>query len=320
MALRNNKWKSGDTDDNHFDMIADQLNPFDVADSYDARAGDDTVFGNFVDNRIKLGSGDDWANGRLGSDEMYGGLDDDTMYGDGGGDQMYGEGGRDLLRGGNDGDRLFGGAQNDTLYGDSGVDKLDGGTGSDKLYGGSHGDELTDGSSDATFDILSGEAGSDTLTSRGGGDQMSGGSGNDVFHFGNAAAFAAAGGTISGGGDTDTLMFGRATDVDSFSFASSIEKFDLRDGNSQTLRLNFDEVRDLSGTDKILVFGESVDRIVLDDTVTGDALNGGRWSVGAPSNPNSDGTHLKTYSYLDAAGDHTGIEITIHSPIDVDLI
>ena len=76
MALNNGKWKFGTAGDNHFDMVFDQLNPFDVADNYNAGAGADTVFGNFVDNKIYLGSGvNDWANGRLGNDEIYGGGD-----------------------------------------------------------------------------------------------------------------------------------------------------------------------------------------------------------------------------------------------------
>ncbi|HEX2552893.1 MAG TPA: calcium-binding protein [Microvirga sp.] len=320
MALNNGKWKFGTAGDNHFDMIADQLNPFDVADNYSSGAGDDTVFGSFVDNEILLGSGNDWANGRWGNDSIYGGDNSDTIYGDAGIDWLYGQVGRDTLRGGDDSDHLFGGSENDELSGDDGVDALDGGTGSDKLYGGNDADKLSDGSSDGTFDVLDGGAGADTLTSSGGGDQMAGGSGSDLFSIGDGAAFAAAGGTISGGTETDTLVLRSLTDMSSFSFAMSIEKFNLQAASSQTLRFDFDEVRDLSSTDKLLIFGGSEDRIVLDNNVAGDALDGGRWVSGALGSPDSNGQQLQTWSYRDASGDYTGIEITLHSHIDVDLI
>lgn len=320
MPLNNGKWKYGTAGNNAFDMIGDQPYFWDVADNYDAGAGSDTVYGNHVDNTILLGAGDDWVNARWGNDTVRGGLNNDVVYGDQGADWLYGEEGNDRLYGGTEGDRLYGGANDDTLYGEAGSDWLDGGTGSDRIYGGTEGDTLGDGSSEAVYDRLDGGDGGDAITSLGGGDALYGGGGFDTISVGAANTFRLQGGTVSGGADTDTLVFRSATDVGLFSNVGSIERFDLRATTAQTLRLDFDEVRDISGTDRLTVYGGSEDRIVLDDTVAGDALNGGDWQAGPLSNPTSTGDRYQTWQYLDASGDATGIELTVNTKIDILLV
>lgn len=320
MPINNGKWKSGTAGDDPFDMIADQLNPFDVADNYDALAGKDTVFGNLVDNTIKLGAGDDWVNARWGNDTVYGGLNNDILYGDLGGDRLYGEDGNDRLYGGADGDRIYGGKNDDTMYGDAGNDTLDGGTGSDRIYGGANYDTISDGSSEAVYDRLDGGDGTDTITSLGGGDAIYAGAGSDTVSIGSAVTFRTQGGVVSGGSETDTLVFRSSTNTTLFSNITGIEKFDLRATSAQTLALNFDEVRDVSGTDKLTVYGGAEDTIVLDDTVVGDALNGGHWHAGPLSNPTSTGDRYQTWQYLDSSGDLTGIDVTVNTNIDVLLV
>ncbi len=336
MAFNNGHWKDGSAGSDIFDM--GQQDFWDVADNYRAGAGNDTVKGNIADNVIEGGSGRDTIDGWWGNDTIYGGNDADTLKGDLGQDWLYGESGNDTLDGGNDSDHLYGGdgtdviyggdgtdflygeAGTDTLYGGAGNDTLDGGRGADTLSGGDGIDKLYDGSTENVVDVMSGGDGNDYLESRGGGDIMSGGADSDTFSIGNATTFRALGGNIAGGSGIDTVVLRDAADIDNFSFMSSIEKFDLEASSNQTLRLDFNEVSTLSGTNQIAVYGEAGDRLFLQDDVPGNSLDGGSWAAGSLSNPDSSGDRTQTYQYLDTAGDYTGISVTVDTAIAVFLV
>jgi Ca2+-binding RTX toxin-like protein len=82
-------------------------------------AGNDTISGNALDNRID------------------GGIGNDALAGNGGSDRLDGGAGNDVLNGGTGSDMVAGGDGNDQLAGGAGDDALDGGAGIDAaLYGG----------------------------------------------------------------------------------------------------------------------------------------------------------------------------------------
>lgn len=96
-------------------------------DIFDAKKGNDKVWG---------GGGDDELFGKSGRDRLFGGL---------GNDKLVGGVGSDLLDGGMGNDQLLGGAGNDVLFGGYGRDLLLGGDGTDELIGGRGNDRLTGG-------------------------------------------------------------------------------------------------------------------------------------------------------------------------------
>lgn len=96
------------------------------ADTINAGAGNDLVFGDtgndsilggFGDDTIFASGGDDTIRGGDGNDKIYGGANQDQIYGDAGNDSIYGEGSKDTLYGGSGNDYIDGGAQGDLAYG-----------------------------------------------------------------------------------------------------------------------------------------------------------------------------------------------------------
>ena len=124
-----------------------------------SNGGNDTIYGNALDNKLN------------------GGLDNDTIDGRGGSDLIVGGAGQDELHGGDNDDFIYGGFGDDVLYGDDGNDYLSTGElvfgdpgniirvagGQDQLYGGDGNDWLSSLETDA-FDILDGGDGVDKLT------------------------------------------------------------------------------------------------------------------------------------------------------------
>ncbi|MGV8954016.1 MAG: calcium-binding protein, partial [Cypionkella sp.] len=97
------------------------------------------------------GAGNDYLDGRGGSDSLYGGTGNDTLIGGAGNDLLDGGDGNDSLYGGTGNDLLYGGLGNDRLYGGDGNDLIDGGAGNDLIYGGAGADTFTGGSGNDTI-------------------------------------------------------------------------------------------------------------------------------------------------------------------------
>jgi Ca2+-binding RTX toxin-like protein len=134
------------------------------ADTIDAGAGNDHVFGDEGDDTLTAGAGndavnggdgDDVVNGGDGHDRLRGGAGDDQLFGEGNKDQLFGDDGDDFLEGGDDKDHLFGGAGDDILSGGAGNDHLDGGTGSNQLDGGEGTDKEVNGTPVDLSQVLS---------------------------------------------------------------------------------------------------------------------------------------------------------------------
>jgi len=222
------------------DDLGSEIDSTNNADTIDALAGNDWVFGRGGDDEINGGAGNDYIFGEGGADTILGGAGDDTLFGNEGDDIIFGEadndfilggGGHDLLNGGagNDGilggagddiifgetgdDWLLGDAGDDLLFGDDGNDQLIGGIGNDSLAGGIGTDQLLGGAGD---DLLSGGAGDDEIIGEGDNDTASGGSGDDDIYGGDGNDILAGGDDndyISGGSGSDTLFGDAGTDT-----------------------------------------------------------------------------------------------------------
>ncbi len=196
----------------------------------------DTIYGNYVDNRIYGGGGRDIIDSYGGNDKIYGGSgadllkggngndlatggeQDDTIYGSFGHDTIYGSAQNDKLFGGAGNDRVYGGEDNDRLYLDAGNDTLDGGTGSDWIYAqfniavtvnlalttaqdAGYGNDLITNienvSGSGRADHIEGSAADNTFKGNNGNDVLYGAGGNDGLY---------------GGGNDDTLYGGEGDD------------------------------------------------------------------------------------------------------------
>ena len=160
----------------------------------------DHFIGNFVNNWLIGGAGDDTLEGndghdiligQMGSDKLYGGDDIDLLQGGGGDDWLSGGADTDDLHGGKGLDEIYGDDGNDFLYGNEGDDTLDGGNGNDMLKGGEGDDTLDGGNGNDTLeggagnDTLDGGIGNDTLNGGQGNDWLDGGTGSNTFCFSN---------------------------------------------------------------------------------------------------------------------------------------
>lgn len=149
-----------------------------MADKIHGDEGDDTIEGVGKGDTLFGDDGADLISGASGWDKVYGGAGDDILYGNRGDDQLFGEGGNDFLEGTTGNDTLDGGAENDTLFGNTGTDELTGGDGDDVLDGGEESDSLNGGTGN---DSLVGGPADDDLFGDLGNDTLLGGEGNDDF-------------------------------------------------------------------------------------------------------------------------------------------
>jgi Ca2+-binding RTX toxin-like protein len=104
---------------------------------------DNHINGTWLPEEIRMGSGNDIAEGGGGADLLYGNAGDDTLEGGPGSDKLYGGKGSDTLQAGEGDDRLKGGAGDDILIGDLGNDVLTGGAGNDTyVFDAGHGRDI----------------------------------------------------------------------------------------------------------------------------------------------------------------------------------
>lgn len=133
-------------------------------------AGTDNIFGGVGNDTIDGGPGASYLRGEEGADSLVGGDGFDDINGNQGADTASGGPGDDWVVGGKDNDRLAGDDGADLVYGNLGDDTCDGGAGDDVVRGGQGADTLSGGDGN---DFISGDRGDDTMT---------GGAGADNFH------------------------------------------------------------------------------------------------------------------------------------------
>ncbi|MGQ0663031.1 MAG: beta strand repeat-containing protein, partial [Pseudomonadota bacterium] len=254
----------------------------------------DTLTGDGADNTLTGGEGNDTLDGGGGNDMLVGRDDNDLLTGGAGNDTLDGGKGNDTLDGGADNDTLDGGKGNDTLDGGAGNDTLDGGddtdtanyatatsgvtvslaTTSSQNTGGAGTDTLSEienligsGSADTLTgtsgtNLLAGGGGDDTLSGGGGADTLRGEAGNDLIIVPNTSFQS-----IAGGAGTDTLrLSGSGLTLDLTAIANDrltgLEQIDITGTGNNTLKLNVQEVLDLSDTsNQLLVLGNSGDKV-----------------------------------------------------------
>lgn len=199
-----------------------------------AKGGDDTVYGdskygsydNISDNdRIYLGSGDDYGYGGKGRDTIWGDAGNDTIYGGYGDDQLHGGKGNDIIYSSvsnqmedtNALDKVWGDAGDDQIYGSHWRDIIDAGIGNDIVMGADGSDIIRLGAGDdigyaqddraAAYDegknTIYGGAGDDTIYGADGDDKLFGDGADDLIWDlrGNN--------TIDGGAGSDEIVFSR---------------------------------------------------------------------------------------------------------------
>jgi serralysin len=171
--------------------------------------GNDTIYGNGVNNTIQSGAGGDTIYGFGGTDTIVSGSGADIVYGGDSTDYIDGRDGGDFIRGDGGDDVVFGdgftttyGAGSDLIFGDEGNDTLMGESG-DHATGIGFQDEVHGGNGN---DTIFGGAGGDWLFGEGGNDIMEGGFGSDLIVGGQGAEIMLGSGTsiyaaASTGGD-----------------------------------------------------------------------------------------------------------------------
>jgi Ca2+-binding RTX toxin-like protein len=172
-------------------------------------AGNDTLIGSSLNERLEGGAGNDLLMANGGDDTLDGGAGGDTLKGGDGNDTadystrtknltigigtlsddgeagehdnvatdietIFAGSGNDSITGGGAANLLVGGSGNDTIHGNYGRDTLVGMDGDDKLYGDSDNDQLV------------GNLGNDLLDGGPGTDSLDGGGGNDTLVNGEA--------------------------------------------------------------------------------------------------------------------------------------
>lgn len=295
-------------------------------------SGNDDVTGNGADNYLRLGAGNDVAQGGAGfdliegdagadtlyggeqADNIFGGADGDTLYGENGNDRIWGDGGADDIYCGAGDDVAWGGAGDDTMEGGAGVDRLygqdgddavNGGDGHDALFGGNQEDSLNGGLGN---DLLYGDAGFDLLICGDGDDQAWGGNQADNL-YGDAGEDQ-----LYGGNGFDRLFGG--TDNDTLSGDAGADALFGQTGDD-TLNGGADEDRLYGGDGNDVLNGGAAD-----DYLSGDAgfdiINGGAGNDTLRGAFNAD-----TFVFEDGFGLDTIVDfeaLNVYEKIDLSLV
>ena len=230
---------------------------------------------------VKLGTGDDSFDGRLGATggRIYGYAGNDLLRGGGGGEQIYGGYGADTIEGGGGDDLLYGEAGGDRLDGGSGADRMEGGAGNDIYTVDDAGDsviELAAGGTDEVRTSLSAytiPANVEILTYTGSGAFAATGDGRDNRFKGGSGADSIDAG---GGADILDLSLGGDDDVrggagaDTFLFGAALTAADLVDGGADKDQLGLQGGYSLVFGEGNLVGIETLALISGSDTRFGD--------------------------------------------------
>ena len=140
---------------------------------------DRIIGGDFENEEIIAGAGDDLIDGAGGDDTIFGAAGNDTVFAFDGNDSIQGGDGDDVLSGESGNDALLGETGDDVLMGGENDDYLDGGEGRDFLNGQRGNDALVGRAGD---DALEGESGQDLLVGGEGKDIGNGGFGDDIIY------------------------------------------------------------------------------------------------------------------------------------------
>ncbi|MBD1829894.1 FG-GAP-like repeat-containing protein [Microcoleus vaginatus GB1-A2] len=233
---------------------------------FDAKSGDDNLYG---------GDSSDILNGNTGNDFISGGSGEDILFGDENNDIILGDLGNDLIFGGKGNDSINSREGNDIVYGNRNDDFIDGGKDNDTLHGGKGNDIVLGSQGD---DYLFGNQGSDTICGGVGNDLISGDESADILGGceGND--------TLYGGEDNDTLTGCQGDDIlygdlgnDSLIGGSGNDLFVLKAGQGFDIIADFTLGQDLIGLSGGLSLGQleithNTQGTLLKNVLTGEEL------------------------------------------------
>lgn len=178
---------------------------------------------------------------------IYTGAGNDTINGGALAERLYGEAGNDTLRGGGGADTIFGGSDNDLIYGAIDGDKVYGDNGSGNIAGSSDTLDFSDLSSALVIDMVAGTVNT-TASTFSEIENITGGSGNDTI-YGDANANILKGGsgddtiftsqgidTIDGGIGIDTVDFSAISTASINVNLSSLQVLNDGYGNAESIQ------------------------------------------------------------------------------------
>ena len=151
-------------------------------------------------------------------------------------------------------DIIHGGVGNDVIFGEGGDDQLFGDEGNDLIFGGHGDDEIHGGIGD---DTIYGGAGSDTIF---------GDAGDDIVMF-EGEALGGLDLLVDAGADDDVLQFEGTNlllDLTSSNYNNvfaNFESIDLGDNGNNTLKINPDDVLEMSSTNTLVIDGDGTDSV-----------------------------------------------------------
>ncbi|WP_293337888.1 DUF4347 domain-containing protein [Microcoleus sp. CAWBG58] len=212
---------------------------------FDAKAGDDNLFGGNDNDSVNGNSGNDFIVGNSGNDLLFGGKNNDIILGGEGQESVFGNRGSDSINGRED---------DDFINGNQSDDWIDGGKGNDCLFGGKDNDLIVGSQGN---DTLLGHFGDDTLCGGQGEDYLRGDRNNDLIDGGEGND------RIYGGEDDDTLIGCEGDDVlsgdlgnDSLIGGLGIDRFLLSVDSGIDTITDFEDGKDLLILSNELSFSE----------------------------------------------------------------
>ena len=221
-----------------------------------------TLIGDWRDNQLIGGSGDDVAQGNGGSDyiNLFGGNNvahgswgNDTILAGSGNDTVYGNGGHDTISVGDGQNRVYSGWGDDVITTGSGDDVIEAGEGLNRISSGAGNDQITTLSGNDWIDAGSGNntisagEGQNTVVAGAGNDVITTASGNDIIHAGDGNN------TITAGEGQNQIFTGAGADVIR---AQGVNQIQAGSGNDDiTLAWGADLVDAGAGNDTIRAGG-----------------------------------------------------------------
>lgn len=269
----------------------------------------------------------DWRDNRL-----IGGAGDDVAYGNGGSDYINLFGGNNRAYGSYGNDIILAGSGNDTLYGNGGNDLIDAGEGQNRITAGWGNDTITSGAGDDTIDAdggcnrISAGAGNDRITTLWGDDWIDAGSGNNVISagVGNNSIVAGSGNdVITTGTGNDIIHAGDGDNV--ISASEGCNQIFTGDGQDVIRALGVNRIQSGGGNDDItLGWGaDIIDAGAGDDVIRagggGDSVRGGAGNDLIFGNQWSNDTYVfRRHDGQDIISDNGGSDVLLFENVNLD--
>ncbi|MDP2221111.1 MAG: calcium-binding protein [Hydrogenophaga sp.] len=269
----------------------------------------------------------DWRDNRL-----IGGAGDDVAYGNGGSDYINLYGGNNQAFGSYGNDTIITGSGNDTIHGNGGNDLIEVGEGQNRVYAGWGDDTITSGSGDDIIEAGGGRnsvtagAGDDRVTTLWGDDWIDAGSGNNVISAGVGNNYVIAGSghdVITTESGNDIIYAGDGNNI--VSAGEGHNQIFTGDGNDVIRALGVNQIQSGGGNDEItLGWGaDTIDAGAGDDIIRagggGDYVRGGAGNDVIIADQWSDDTYVfGRHDGRDTISDDGGADVLLFEGVQSD--